>query len=437
MDWKSQKLLYFTLFVILTPVLPAAVPAAHAAEPSNARIEELERRIEILADELRQLKEETALPATVEETPAVSGSQYGSPFAAEVARGKKRRLAIGGYGEASFKSVVGDDSGQADTIDLTRLVLYLGYKFSDRWAFSSEIEFEHATTGEAAEEKGEVSVEFAQIDGLFDPRLNLRAGLLLMPVGLLNEAHEPPFYHGNSRPEVERRIIPTTWRANGAGIFGSFSDRVTYRTYVVSSLDAVEFSSSGIRDGRQSGSKERAEDFSWVGRVDFHPLSGVSFGASTYLGNQGQNRTIAGKRRDVFAQLYEGHASVRTRGLELRGLAAVLELDDAGALSTEVGETIAKRMVGYYVEAAYDVVQLFAPDRDDYLAPWVRYSRIDTQDDVPTGFTADESKNTELIEIGLTYKPIDRIALKLDYRTQNAQGVDLPEELRIGGGFEF
>ncbi len=424
------------VFLLLTALVPgsAAIGGEGSAEQ---RIEQLERRIEILAAELERLKQEQALAEPAEAAPAPPGHGHGSPFADQVAAATRGRLSIGGYGEGSYEHVVGDGGGRSDRIDLARLVLYLGYKFNDRLAFSSEIEFEHATTGEGAEEKGEVSVEFAQIDALFDPRLNLRAGLLLVPMGFLNEMHEPPFYHGNSRPDVERRIIPTTWRANGAGIFGRFGERLSYRTYVVSSLDATGFGSAGVRGGRQSGSKERAESFSWVGRLDYSPATGVTVGGSAYLGDQGQGRTIAGAKPSVFARLYEGHASVRTHGLELRGLAAVLNLDDAAALTTEIGEPIASRMVGYYGELAYDVLALLAPDSDQYLAPWVRYSRIDTQDDMPAGVSADRSQDTEIIEVGLTYKPIDRVALKLDLRSQNAPAADLPEQIRLGGGFEF
>jgi len=221
------------------------------------------------------------------------------------------------------------------------------------------------------------------------------------------------------------------------GFFGQWGDRLSYRSYVVSSLDAKEFKPSGIRSARQSGSKERAEDFSWVGRLDYRPVDGLSLGTSTFLGNQGQNRTIDSGKPDVFARLHEGHARFDYRGLELRVLATILELDDAAALSRERGETVAKRMLGYYGEAAYDVLPLLRPDSDQYLAPWLRYSRIDTQNRVPYGFSSDESQDVEMVEVGLTYKPIDRVALKLDYRSQNAEGVDLTEELRLGGGFEF
>ena len=139
----------------------------------------------------------------------------------------------------------------------------------------------------------------------------------------------------------------------------------------------------------------------------------------------------------MSARLPEGHAGFDYGGLELRVLASILELDDAADLSRERGETVAKRMLGYYGEAAYDVLPLLRPDSDQYLAPWLRYSRIDTQNRVPSGFSSDESQDVEMVEVGLTYKPIDRVALKLDYRSQNAKGVDLPEELRLGGGFEF
>src|SRR5207245_6852458 len=133
-----------------------------------------------------------------------------------------------------------------DLLDLERAVLYFGYKFNDRTLFNSEIEFEHAVAGEG--EKGEVAVEFAYVDFRATKRFGLRGGLLLVPVGFLNELHEPPIFHGALRPEVETDIIPTTWSENGLGFYG-VAGPVSYRAYLVTSLRAAGFSAEeGIRE---------------------------------------------------------------------------------------------------------------------------------------------------------------------------------------------
>ncbi|MBI4516156.1 MAG: hypothetical protein HY699_10130 [Deltaproteobacteria bacterium] len=409
-------------------------------QKTEKKVEEVERRQGILTDELRRLREAVVLPETRE-----LKSAYGLGPAASKVYGLERGLSIGGYGEANFKNVVSDRGSTRDEFDFLRLVLYAGYKFNDWIVFNSETEFEHASTGK----KGEVSVEFANLDFLFHPMANLRAGLLLVPMGFINEIHEPPFFHGNVRPQVEQQVLPSTWRANGIGLFGELLPGLQYRTYGVTSLDAKKFRSGGIRSARQSGSGELADDFSWVGRLDYTLLPGASIGASAYLGEQGQNQDFGGVKADVFTQIYEAHAQVRARGLELRGLGALVHVGDAEVLSNDktinpragdpskLDQPVAEVMLGYYGEIAYDVLPLLMPDTAHYLAPWYRYSRFDTQNSVPDGFRADNTQDRNIHEVGITYKPIPQVALKLDYRVQDAKTGELPDEIRVGGGFVF
>ena len=404
------------------------------------KVEEVERRQGILTDELRRLREALVLPETRE-----LKSVYGLGPAASKVYGIERGLSIAGYGEANFKNVVSDRGGAHDEFDFVRFVLYVGYKFNDWIIFNSETEFEHASTGK----KGEVSIEFANLDFLLHPMANLRAGLVLVPMGFINEIHEPPFFHGNVRPQVEQQIIPSTWRSNGIGLFGEFLPGLQYRTYGITSLDAKKFRSSGIRGARQSGSQEFADDFSWVGRLDYTLLPGTLIGGSAYLGEQGQNQDFGGVTADVFTQIYEAHAQVRAHGLELRALGAIIDVDDAAVLSrdktinpragdpTKPDQPVADVMLGYYGEIAYDVLPLVIPDTAHYLAPWYRYSRFDTQNSVPDGFHADDTQDRNIHEVGLTYKPIPQVVLKLDYRIQDAKTGELPDEIRIGGGFVF
>ena len=405
----------------------ASATGANAANDVDGQVNELERKIDVLTEEVRNLKEQQTVPEKKEYK-----SMYGLGPAASKVYGVEQGLSIGAYGEFNLKETVDDSAGNDDVFDFVRLVMYLGYKFNDWIVFNSEIEFEHASTGK----DGEVSVEFATLDFLFDPRVNVRAGLLLVPVGFLNELHEPPFYLGNVRPQVEQQIIPSTWRANGAGFFGEIGP-LAYRTYVVSSLDASGFASGNIRGGRQNGSQEIAENFSWVGRLDYTPIPGLLVGGSAYLGNSGQDNDYAGEGADVFTQLYELHAEFKRRGLELRALATLLELDDADVLSVALEQTIAEEMLGWYAEIAYDVLPLILPGTSHYLAPWFRYSSIDTQHDVPSGFAEDETKDRKIYEVGLTYKPIPRVVIKLDYRNQEAEEGTVADEVRVGAGFIF
>lgn len=393
-----------------------------------------QRKTDILASEVEKLKTALVLPESKDYK-----SEYGLGPAASGVYKVNKGLSIGGYGEAVYTNRTSDKGNTSDQADAERLVMYLGYKFSDNIILNNEIEFEHATTGEGAEEKGEVSVEFSQLDFLLNPMVNIRAGLMLMPMGFINEIHEPLYYHGNFRPEVERRIIPSTWREMGAGLFGELLPGLQYRLYAVNGLNADEFASSGWRDGRQSGSKSKAEDFATVGRVDYSPqfAAGLTVGGSAYMGNSGQNLTIAGQKKDLFTQLYEGHLQWQYKGFEFRALGAWGHLDNAGALSAEKGETIGNATFGWYTEAAYDVMPYLMPASNQYLAPFVRYERFDTIADVPTGFSDDPSQNKEIYQAGLTFKPIRNIAIKTDYRNISARQGKPADEFNLGVGFIF
>ena len=213
--------------------------------------------MDILTDEVAQLKENLFLPERAE-----LKSFYGLGPAASKVYQVKRGLSLGGYGEGHFSKMLPDTEGNQDRADALRFVLYTGYKFSDRIILNTELEVEHATTeATVTSSGGEVSLEFGYLDFLGWKYLNARAGLVLMPLGFLNEIHEPVTYFGNFRPEVERVIIPTTWSDLGTGIFGQlWHPDLQYRTYITTSLNAEGFEPSGIREGRQKGNEALAED---------------------------------------------------------------------------------------------------------------------------------------------------------------------------------
>ncbi|MGH8584580.1 MAG: hypothetical protein ACREWG_17800 [Gammaproteobacteria bacterium] len=409
----------------------AATPAEAQAQP---RVEEIDRKTGVLAEEVEKLKTRLSIPDQPEYK-----SRYGLGPGASKVYGIDHGVSLGGYGNAFYRNLLNDKGGGEDQADLERLVLYAGYKFNDHIIFNSEIEYEHATTGEGAEEKGEVSVELAYLDFLFHPMVNARAGLVLLPMGFINEMHEPTTFHGNFRPEVERRIIPATWREIGAGLFGELLPGLQYRVYGVNGLNAAEFSSAGIRDGRQSGSQALAEDLAFSGRLDYTPeqVPGLLLGASTYLGDSGQENSFAGRKPDVFTQLYEGHLQYRYRGLELRTLGVWGHVDDASLLSAAKGETIGEENYGWYVEAAYDVLPLLRAGTGQYLAPFFRYEQFDTVAEAPAGFPDDPGRDIEVYQVGIDYKPIPNVVIKADYRDFDSEGGDLPDEFNLGVGLMY
>lgn len=412
----------------------AAKTAAAQSGTGTGDVKTLERKTDVLTAELEKLRTNLVIP---EETKYKSS--YGLGPAASKIYSVGKGLSIGGYGEGNYQAIVGDKGSQKDNVDLERLVLYAGYKFTDKILFNSEIEFEHATTGEGSEEEGEVSVEFAALDFFIDPVANVRAGLVLLPIGFINTIHEPPFYFGNNRPEVEQFIIPSTFREFGIGLFGQLTPELTYTAYVVGGLNAKEFASRGIRGGRGGGSQALAEDFAFVGRLDYSPfvLPGFTVGGSAYVGKSGQNQTFAGQQADALVQLYEGHVQWKYRGWEFRTLGAIGHIDDAGLLSEDLGQTIGAENFGWYTELGYDVLPLFLRDTTQYLAPFVRYENYDTISRAPAGFADDPTFDRQIYQVGLQYKPIPNVVVKADYRNRVAKQGPLSDDFNLGFGFIF
>ncbi|MDD5112798.1 MAG: hypothetical protein PHC94_02180 [Methylobacter sp.] len=430
---------------------PAPTQTASASVTPNNDVKQLERKTDVLSQEVEKLRTNLTIPDEVQYK-----SAYGLGPAASKVYQVGKGLSIGGYGEANYQVRVDDQGGRTngklnnpDNADLERLVIYAGYKFTDNILFNSEIEFEHASVAGSGNGNGDVSVEFAALDFFIDPMANVRAGMVLMPMGFVNQIHEPPFYFGNNRPEVERQIIPSTWREIGVGLFGEILPNLTYTTYVVNGMDAADFSSSGIRSGRQQGAQASAEDLAFVGRMDYAPpvLPGVSVGGSAYVGNSGQNQTFNGVKADVLTQLYEAHVQWKYRGLEFRTLGSWGHIDDAGLLSASKGankgagkgngKVIGEDNYGWYTEAGYDVLPWFLPETTQYLAPFFRYEHLDTLASAPEGYEDDQTKDREIYQVGLQYKPIPNVVIKADYRNFKAKKGTMPDDFNLGFGFIF
>src|SRR3989338_8865317 len=243
---------------------------ARAQEKAPDRLLELESKIDVLSQEVERIK----LGEAAAEPKADAKILGYAPAATKVYRAQQNKVSVGGYGEMVYKSVANNRQDGAasvvrDMADFQRAILYVGYKFNDWIVFNSELEFEHGTTGNG---RGEVSLEQAYVDFRPRPQIGVRAGTVLVPMGLQNEIHEPPTFHGVKRTSVEQNVIPSTWRENGAGVFGDIGP-VSYRSYLVSGLQSTTNtggsgfnSSSGLRRGRSSGAKSYAEDFASVTR---------------------------------------------------------------------------------------------------------------------------------------------------------------------------
>ncbi|HEY3055993.1 MAG TPA: hypothetical protein VGK31_08700 [Thermoanaerobaculia bacterium] len=382
---------------VIVTVVTLSICGSLLAQESETeqRLKELQRQIDILTQEIEALKTPQAAAKPV----AAGVQQYGLGAAASKVYRAQVGVSFGGYGEMIYQN---HDQSEADTADLLRAVLYTGYKFNDRILFNSELEVEHAST----ESGGAVSMEFAYIDFLQKPSLNYRAGVVLLPIGLINEQHEPTAYLGARRPAVERLIIPATWGELGAGVFGE-TGNISYRGYLVTGLNAAHFDSEeGIREGRQAGAEALAEDWAVVGRADWHPFEGIMFGGSLYSGNSGQTQNFSGR-----VTLGEIHSDAKFRGISLRALYARGSIGDAARINAANGltgdESIGETFGGWYTEAGYAI---------GHFTPYARYEQLDTQRSVPAGFERNPANNQTITTLGVAFKPISQTVIKVDYQ---------------------
>lgn len=428
---------------------PPKPAEASASAPTN---EELARRIEALTQELESLKlGEVAAPA--EKPAAEAGKTEGSPApekttvfglgpgASKVYR-VKSGLSIGGYGESVYQNFdaqtdSGAASGKTNEWDYLRAVLYVGWKFSPKFVLNTEIEYEHGSTGKG----GEVSVEFATLDWLARKEVAVRAGLVLAPVGLVNEMHEPPTFLGARRPDVETAVLPSTWRMGGLGALGEVGP-VAYKLYVVESLYAKGFTAStGIRGGRQSGAKAKADDLAVTGRVDLVSVPGLLAGVSLFTGDTGQDLSVGGVEVDARTTTFDVHAEYRIGGLWLRGLWATVSVDDADLVNQANGFTgsksVGERIEGWYLQAGYDVGPLVTGKRSIALTPFARYEELDTQKEVPDGYARDGANDRRIWTLGLDFKPLPQVSVKVDYQDyRNAAGSGV-DQWNVALGYLF
>ncbi len=346
--------------------------------------------------------------------------------------------AIGGYGELTLNAPFGDVPAQFDgtRADVRRLVLYVGHNFTERLRVYTEIEIEHAVS--SADDQGEVEIEQAFVDYLAWRPLNLRAGLIIMPVGIVNQYHEPPTFNGVDRPDTDLRIIPSTWRELGAGFFGGVGP-LKYQAYVVTGFDAHGFTAEGLREGHQEGQLARAHDWGLVARLDWAPLAGIDVGASFYRCNSAQNDPALTAATDVPVTLVEADVRATWRGLSGRAEFANVWIGDADKLNAVLEDPtvgpVARQLRGGYVELGYNVLHPFKLNGNPSLVVFGRYERTNTQAEV-VGAPAAAGFDRTVVTAGLNFRPIAEVAVKVDYQFRS-DGTQSWNQINAGLGFMF
>ncbi len=338
------------------------------------------------------------------------------------------KLTIGGYAQIDYNQPFGGDQLNNGKLDVHRLVLLFGYNFNKKLSFVTEIELEHVK---------EVYVEQAFINYSINTYFNIRAGLMLVPMGIINEYHEPPTFHGVERPLIDKYIVPTTWREIGFGLTGSIPEiSMKYQAYLMNGFSSYNGSANisgkyGLRKGRQKGAESFISSPNVAARVDYYGVLGLNIGAAAYLGNT-QSTLYHGLDKSDDAAIASADSSVigvsivgfdvryQRKGFEFRGqlyynmLSNTDQYNSFTAVDGDLND-VGNTQYGYYLEAAYNIFQSFDNIKST-LSPFVRYSNYDTQAGVVNGLTKNDAYTVNVITAGLGYKIVPGVALKADFQ---------------------
>jgi hypothetical protein len=396
-------------------------------EPVLAATPSVEEKLDLLEQEMQALKTQL-------------GNKSGA--SADQASYGTGRTTLGGYGEIVLNNY--RDSDRKDEADLKRFVIFVGHKFSDKVRLFSELEVEHAKVDK---DGGEVAMEQAFIEYGINSSNNFRAGLMLVPLGIVNETHEPTTFYGVERNEVETRIIPSTWRELGFAFQGEATTGLEYNVGVSTSPDASQYSqnrgaSRGFRDLRTSGRQAAVNDTAVFAALNYRAIPGLLLGAAAFSGDTAQDGIGATPRAalvgaDAKLTVWDIHAKYTTGNLDLQGLYAKGTLSDTDKINSAAGVAVGsnkaapKQFDGWYAQAAYHVWK--KADLD--VAPFVRYERYHTQLEVDAGFIIDPSNNETVTTMGVNFKLHPQVVFKLDaqnYRTDNRK-----DRVNFGVGYVF
>jgi hypothetical protein len=350
----------------------------------------------------------------------------------------EEQTTLGGYGEIHYNNPTGPDS--PGIVNLARFVVFLSHQFNEKIALRSELEVEDAKV-EAGHDAGEVSVEQVYLDYQLSPAATFRAGLILAPIGILNETHEPTTFNGVERPAFDNDVIPTTWRELGVGVVGKIGSTsgVSYRAYLLNGLLASGFTAEeGIREGRQEGQLASFANPSLTGRLEW-ARPGLRLGGSFWYGGTANEDSLLGTGTfDNAVTVVSADAQYDVGPFMFRGVLANIGISDAEAINAAFGGQVASRIAGGYVEAAYNLLAALAPQSSQRLNAFIRHERFNTQAGIPDGVTRDDALARRITTLGLTYKPLYNVAFKGDYQLRrNKAGIDEGEVLSLGVGYQF
>ena len=332
-------------------------------------------------------------------------------------------ITLGGYGEAYFKHI----DGEKDEFDAYRLVLFVSHKFNDKVRFSSELEIEHAyvkdtDTGTASPSKteGYVALEQLFLEYQYLPKHRVAAGQLLVPVGILNETHEPDTFYGTFRAPVEREIIPSTWFETGLMASGEIVSGLSYDAMLSSGLK--NDGSKAIKEGRQRGSKADGSDLAYTARLKYTGIDGFEWGATWHHQTDMSQGSPKVANQNLDADLLETHIAVQKNIFGLRALYAKWDVNKS---ALAIADTKYAEQEGWYVEPSVKVLPT--------VGIFARYSEWDNM-------AADSvSSNWQEQSLGISWWLDERAVVKADLQRRddpNGNNTD-KNGFNLGIGFSF
>lgn len=420
----------------LVVLLAGLAPAAGAQEAPDAEemwriIQEQQRQIENLESQLRSAEQKTEqTEEKVEATARMVEQQTQEAAGYGAAPGWWQRTHIGGYGEVHYNNLENDSTGEDfEQVDVHRLVLEVGHEFTDWLRLFTEVELEHALVEDTDDGSGpgEVELEQAWIEADYLPGHRVRAGVDLIPVGILNITHEPPTFFGVERNPVESNIIPTTWWEAGIGGLGEIAPGWNYHVVLHSGLETSVAGDSAflIRSGRNKVARAAASNGAATGQLRYTGMPGIEVG----LTGQYQADVTQGEQ-DIEGTLLAAHVDARRGPFGLRALYARWDLDDGPAgLGPGDGSSPGRdEQYGWYVEPAYFVQ---APGRiPGEFGFFTRFNQWDNN----AGSGGGDTRNEQL-DVGFNYWPHPDVVFKFDYQEQ-MDNADF-DGFNLGVGFQF
>lgn len=357
-------------------------------------------------------------------------------------------LKIGGYGEVHYNQPISSETKQNGKLDVHRFVLMMGYQFNDRLQFVTELEFEHVK---------EFYVEQAFLQYKINKYINVRGGLILTPMGIVNEYHEPTTFNGVERPRIDNSIAPTTWREIGIGVTGVILPAsLKYQAYIMNGFKSFDGAariggSNGLRGGRQKGAESFISSPNFSGKVEYFGIRGLNVGLSGYFGNT-QSTLYNGIDKNDSAALAKADSSVvgismvgadarySIKGLKVTGQLYYTGLSNAEKFNEftadKGGGDLGSSMFGYYIDLGYDVLR--SAKTTMQLIPFVRYSNYDTHYSVPDNISENMSYQKDVYTTGLTFFLTKGAVVKADMQfIKNGASDKYAKTFNAGFGIMF